>query len=113
MVHLDMTVPQYLRDNIKLDELVETLTLDCVPIVATQEEQLSLTDLVVARKDSIVGFTKDATITDNKLRILIQPTGLYGHLLASKHVSIKWSLTDRKSKYKSLRYLIMERVRIQ
>lgn len=109
---LHIQLPKRIQEQVDLTILADQLRDRCVPIVATEEETLSLHDLIGIKAKNIVAFVKGAALVGNSLCILIQPTGLYESLITNKAVSIKWSLGDRKRRdgRKPVRYLIMERV---
>ncbi len=100
-----------IREHMSDVKLMEALATDCLPIVATYVDRLTLHDLICVRPNSIVGFTKGGYILGDKLHIVVQPTGLHARTLKNSAVTIRGALQDRKNRSDSrrLRYLIMER----
>lgn len=101
----------HIREHMSDGKVMEGLTTDCLPIVATYGDKLTLHDLICVRPNSIVGFTKGGYVLGNKLHIIVQPTGLHTRILKSSNVTIRGALQDRKNRSDSrrLRYLVMER----
>lgn len=100
-----------IREHMSDGKVMEGLTNDCLPIVATYDDKLTLHDLICIRPNSIVGFTKGGYVLGDKLHIVLQPTGLHTRILNSSNVTIRGTLQDRKNRSDSrrLRYLVMER----